>query len=455
MDNYVNFITDKINPSVINAYLDGPGTPDDFVGSDSSTMDYTKFGYTAAVYRQMLRSGKASADVVDVVRMIANFTDEDGNPNYKLRSSTGYSIAEMMVYDGRNDVFFAPSDIASVVGGDFMGFFAEAAVMPASDGVGNALHMMVEFKQQKAISEMPPELFRSESTSETATKVMSPYMYALKRAADSGMESERVSVYTLIRDGLTGGYNDKFGPNNMSITEVNVYNEIAKFLITTSSEGIKSSIELMVGSIPGTSPGAAPMVAATVKAEGLSANSISFDIGIYEGMISDEKDMGYSPLFFYANRFKSSCDIDVLESLATKFSIFTITTENGSTDGYNVAGILGASLSVSDSGTWNNPELAGWLSGKLGEGVSGLSKYKAFVAIGNARDCSGGTSNNAYGAVTNVLRAINSYHQSYNRSKTEDSPDFDPTSLLSGALPSVFDKSFYEEWMIEFGQEVD
>jgi hypothetical protein len=37
MTNFVNFITDKINPTIINAYLDeGAGSEEEFFGSDQA-----------------------------------------------------------------------------------------------------------------------------------------------------------------------------------------------------------------------------------------------------------------------------------------------------------------------------------------------------------------------------------------------------------------------------------
>ena len=80
MTNFVNFLTDTIRPAVVNAYINGPGTDEDFFGSDSSTMDYTKFGYTAAVFRKMIRAGKATPEVKDIVNYIANI-EIDGSKN--------------------------------------------------------------------------------------------------------------------------------------------------------------------------------------------------------------------------------------------------------------------------------------------------------------------------------------------------------------------------------------
>ncbi len=457
MTNFVNFITDKIRPSIVQAYLDGPGTEDDFIGSDSSTMDFTKFGYVAAVYRNMLRNGTADDDVKDVVKNIALYENPDGVVNFKMKSSSGFSIADMMVYDARNDPYFIASDIATAVGVDFMDFFIESVMQPVSNGMGNAIHMMIEFKLQKALLEMPSVVFVPDVDGDDMNDTIYPFMYALKRAADSGMEQSRMSIFNTIKGALSDmGYNDKLGKNNKSLSDVSITNEMAKFLISTSSDSIDVAATQLLSVFDGEPSGSDAMMAAVTKADGISKNSITFDIGVYDGELSGEHEEGYTPLFFYVNRFKSSSRIDTLEKLTGKFSLLTISTFEGETDGYNPASVLASSFTINSDGEWENSDLVSWFKGKISEPIiSGTSAYKAFVALGNGRDCSGGKTNNAYGTVTNILRTVNSYHKEYNANKEEGDADFNPVPLISAALPDVFDAQFYDEWMVEFGQEVD
>lgn len=452
MTNFVNFITDKIRPPIIQAYLDGPGTDQDFIGNDSSTMDYSKFGYIAAVYRKMLRSGKATPEVKQIVTYVANL-DNDGDKNYKTISSSGYDISDMTVFDARNDPFFSVNELADAVGdADFFDYYVDVARKPVSSGMGSAIHMMVEFQHNIALQEMPSSAFAYSEEDEKQT--IGPYMYALKRAADSDMESSRLTTFNIINDKVSNEpYNVLYGPNPSSLNGETLKNEMSMFLMSASSESIGRSIDILVGRLDDALEPSAN-INAVVKATGLSKNSIEFNASLYEAAVSNDKDKGYSPLFYYVNRFKSSADASVLAKLSSKFSSFAISVVDGQTEGFNPLSVMSASLSIGANGEWENEDIVAWFLSETSK-MASLDGYTFFAASGNVRDNTGGEEINDYGVVSNALKTINVYHKEYNANKEDGAPAFDPSPLLSKIFPSCIDSQFYAEWMVEFGQEVD
>jgi len=453
MTDFVNFITDKIRPEIIQAYLDGPGTEEDLYGTDSSTADFTKFGYVAAVYRDMLRKGTATESVKEMVGFIGNI-EKDGVKNYEVKSSTGYSIAEMMVYDGRNDSEFCFSDVGVAVGDDFMDYVRGCVVQSAGSSTATPAHMMVEYKLVKALSEFGEDTFKAQ-VGPDAPAYLGSFLYSLKRYSDSNGDVDRRTVFETIRTKVNlTKYNEILGPNNTVSSDGILTNEISKFVILSANDTIERVIDDLIGLVDGSSIGISANAAAVTKADGLSSTSVTFDLGIYQGEISHEKDMGYNPMFYYANKFKSSSRPEILTKLNEKFSPYTISVVDGDTEGFNAIGVLAASLSLSDDGIWNAPELVEWIKNELTNSTLGMTAYKAMVAIGNVRDMTGGSSINAFGAVTNILRAINGYHKAQVAlHANEDGYEFDPTPLLNSALPEIFDAAFYTEWMVEYGQE--
>jgi hypothetical protein len=287
------------------------------------------------------------------------------------------------------------------------------------------------------------------------TSMISPFMYAIKRMAESPSDNERKNTVDIIAGAVSGkSYNEKFGRNNTRLNDPAILNDISKLLLSSTEETIKRAIDTVIENVEGDSIGAEPNIVSIVKADGLSKTAITFDLSIYEGKVSDEKDMGYNPIFYYINRFKSVCDVEVLNKLASKFSPFLISVKDGTTDGYNAIGVLAASMTIRE-GQWESPELVDWIKTQISDEFAGRSGYEIFVGAGNVRDMTGGNTLNAYGTVTNILRIVNSVHREYQSTKEDDDPEFDPMPLISAILPSQIDSLFYEEWMIEFGQEVD
>ncbi len=452
MTNYVNFLTDKIRPAIVQAYLDGPGTAEDFINSDSSTIDYTKFGYTASVLRNMFRNGSADEDVLAIVNTISSYENADGLPNYKQRSSSGYSIADMMIYDARSDLEFSIVEMATAMDEGFVDYFNDIVLVPSSSSVGSALHMMVEFKLGVALEELSSEAYQLSAEDEQNTSI-SPLFYALKRAADDNMSSERVAIYDIVKGKYdTEDYEGTMGVNTKSTTNSKIGSELSKFIMSTTHDTLKASIDSMLTLVSGDVTEATLLKSCVTKANGISKNNVTFDIGIYEGGINGEQNKGYSPLFYYVNRYKTSCDTEVLTKMCTKYSPFNISIANGETEGYTPMGMLAALVSIT-GGEWAQPELAAWIKAKLEE-LGAETEYEFFVSSGNVRDFTGGKSVNAYGVVTNIFRTINTHHKQLKNDYTGDDFDFDATTLITAIFPEVITSVLYEEWMLEFGQEV-
>ena len=451
MTNFVNFVTDKIKPVILRSYLNGAGDDIEFTGSDASTSDYTKFGYLCSVYRSMLRDGTDTDDVRSFISDVSAFVDEDGTPNYKNISPPGYTIAEMSVYDARNDKLFKISDLTNVIGGDSFDFYVSSCKTPAQSNVGTAVHMMIEYGLDLAIGELPAEAFLGTSSSNRA---LSPFMYALKRASDENMSGERMATYQIIKSKVADGYNDTFGENQLDsgFSSGEGVNEIAKFIMSTGHNNVQKSATEIMSMVTGNSSPSA-LEQAVTKSNGISKHSITFDLGIYEGLVSqDESNTGYNPLFMYVYKYKESVHVPTLNILASKFSPFSISVKNGSTEGFNVIGMVARYLTIS-SGEWTNQDLATWLKNRLSE-LTG-DKYKIFASSGNSRDFSGGKTINAFGAINNILSSINIDHRQYYSDKSENDPAYDPSSLMSSALPDAIDAAFYEEWMEEYGQTIE
>jgi len=450
MENFVNFITDKIKPHVIRAYLDGAGTDADFFGSDSSTMDFTKFGYVASVYRKMLRKGTVNQDVKDIVKYIGNIAI-DRKLNYKEKSPSGYRIADMMVFDAQNDPFFKISELTSVVGEDFKEYVFGIINTSPSDGLATPLHMMIEFGLNQAIAEVPAKAFQYNPDLNKNQGILGAFGYALKRLADSNNDEDRLNTYNVIWETVNNlTYEELFGPHNRTLSGNIIYNDISKMIMLSSNETIKIALKQIRGISSQDALGIEPNIKAVTKAEGLSKNSIVFDIDIYSGLLENEQQKGYTPLFYYVNKFKGASTPEILDTLTKYYSPFAISVEDGNTEGYTPLSVLAASITISDDGNWNEAELVQWIK-KQATRVNTSNPYKVYAVLGSVRDFTGGSSINTYGVVNNILRTINEYH----RRTIEDGADsFDPTPLLNAVLPSCIDKTFYEEWMVEFGQEV-
>ena len=230
-------------------------------------------------------------------------------------------------------------------------------------------------------------------------------------------------------------------------------NEISKLILSSTSTVIDKVATEIASMVSGGGIDPAVMSAAVTKSSGISKAGITFDLGIYQGSaFSQKSNIGYHPLFMYVYKYKSGINVNTLDTLASVFSPYSISVKNNETDGYNVIGMVARYLAV-ENGSWANISLAAWLKARMSEFTG--DKYKIFAASGNARDFSGGRTINAFGAINNILSTINIEHRRYFNNKDVGDPDYDPSVLMSAALPNTIDVAFYEEWMEEYGQTIE
>ena len=84
-------------------------------------------------------------------------------------------------------------------------------------------------------------------------------------------------------------------------------------------------------------------------------------------------------------------------------------------------------------------------------GQAGSSSLAIWYISGNTAIFSGGSSSNAFGAVTNILDKVVSYHKSWQSENVGG--DFAPlyaTAVLK-VFPAALDYTFYQLWQAEFG----
>ncbi len=457
MVNFVKFITDEIRPATIDAYLSSVGTTDEFVGSDSSTADYTKFGWIASVYRNMLRANTVTPEVTAIVSQIAKYESDEAK-NYELKSPSGFTIADTMVYDARNDPAFSINAMNDAIGGgDFNSFFYSIVGVPSRNNSGSALHMMIEYNLDIALVELPASVFIRDGSDYSSTQ-MSPLLYALKRAADEDMTGPRKVTYNIVKTKSMGGtYLEIFGDHPTSTGTGQVQgdaNEIIKFLLSVDADTAAAAASQILDMVGENAILGDAMVNSINTATGINKNSIDFDIGVYDGLVNTtNKNKGYNPLFYFVNRYKRAINIETLATLAEAYSPYTISLIAGETEGFNVIGMIAYYLTL-ENGEWAQPDLAAWLKSTL-EGIPTEDEYVFFAAAGDVRDFTKGKSANSFGVVSNIFRSINQEHSAYNSAMEEGDDPFDPSLLISQIFPAYVGVPMYNEWMVEFGQEVD
>ena len=454
MTNFVNFIEDRIRPVIIQAYLDGPGTEADFIGSDGSTRDYTKFGYLLSVYYDMINEETTTSAITGIVKTISAYQDDNNVPNYMQKSSAGYNILETMVYSERNNSGFLFSNLYDALPVEFVGFMNESLQEQASSTFGSAMHMMIEYGHAAGLNEIADDAF---DTSKRGVDYMTltPLMYALKKYTENIADSNREAVFNTVKSKYTlDEYNLTFGKNPSKTSSFHLDNDISRFIVSAYTESLTNGVNVLDSILNFAPYPATGMKAAVTKAEGLSKNSVAFDIGVYSGSIPGDNEVGYTPIFYYINRFKNTCDVNVLNKLKNMFSPLAISVDDGITEGYNAIGILAASMTLSDSGEWEQPELATWIKDRLSE-IGATSGYELFVAAGNVRDMTGGKTINSFGALTNIFSTINNYHRKLkNEFSGAGEFTFDADPIITAILPDVAMGTLYDEWMIEYSREV-
>jgi hypothetical protein len=248
-------------------------------------------------------------------------------------------------------------------------------------------------------------------------------------------------------------------------------NEISKLILSTSKDVFSKCAPYVISSVSTTNPEESAISSIVTKAAGISSGSTQYNLNGYS---VDKPNTGYHPLFFYLYKYRGSVDIDTLELLSQKFSPFSISVrEDFSTEGFNCVGMAAYYLNLGADGSWDNAGLAGWIKTQLEKArdsnVSHVDSifsdaYSVWAVSGNVRDFTNGGSNNAFGAISNILEKINAQHSSWWSSQDEEEinneevevSDFESTynSIAGAVLPDVISYDFYTIWMVEFGKEI-
>ena len=481
INNFVDFITDTISPDIINDYLEnGGGSPSDFVGSDESTMDYTKAGWMLKCYMDMLNKGQVTSDVTDVTRMIMNFDCLDGKKNYECISPSGYNLLQMMAYEARQYPDFVIDDVSDILDIDHL--LANYHQTARSVGQQTFVHMIAEFMEDKLISSIDEgDISVGKQVDDgVQNRLIAPYYLALKNTGDAISagkvpEIER-STLDALRGHITSGvsYREFIGDDGY-YTGADQYptNELSKFIAASSHETIKSVVEKIpeyLLPIVDTSSEqqevrriSDALKDAAVEYGGLSISKSRFDIGRYiAGTQENEYNNGYTPMMYYVGKYRGECDINVLNRLANVYNPLALSVDNSSfSEGFTPLSVLADNMTIvgDDYSSWSRPELASFIKRFVSTVSDGSNPYKTYVAAGVVFLVTNGSSNNSFGVVNNIMLKINEAHKSWYDEQSDDtiSPsDFEDTyNTLAGAiLPSEFDYSFYASWMNEFEKNI-
>jgi len=470
MENFVNFITDTINPALIDEYLLAEGTEADFTGSDASTADFTKIGWIMSCYRNMKEAGTADAEVDAMVARLATINTDNGI-NYELLSQSGFNIIQQMVFDARGQTDFTFNDAIAVIPG-FEAYLNANLSAAANPGGQSALHMMIDFGMVDAINSVGGD-YGSQSTDVFTSKVLAPYYLAIKKKYEDQLSgavsrSSQVMDIVSVKAGAPS-YNEFVGKNSIvSGATGDVKNELSRYILSTSHETLKATIvggELDIAVDPAEIAVANEAMSSSVEiADGIAASKTKFDTIAYQAATNSlESNRGYNPLMMYINKYRASVKGEVLTYLGSKFSSLSISVdEDGTTEGFNAVGLMAYYMLIGASGTWNSASGAAFIKTALSS-ITAATAYQIWAVSGNVRDFTSGGSSNSFGAITNILMKINDAHQAWwneldkvaNPDATIHDYELTFTSLATDVFPALIDYSFYKIWMVEFGREIE
>lgn len=453
INNFVNFITDTITPPVIDQYSGGTLSCPDFCGSDSSTAEYTKLGWVYKCYMDMVKRGLVDAEVDSFVQSMQEL---DKNNIELLRSPSGFNILQIIIFDRRSEKDFTLANGLSVANIEDL-----RSVMYTADNPGGqtAMHMAVDYGLKDLVYELGIDDVGHIDDPGRAGEFLSPWSLAMVRGAEeiiSGSQTtNRRDLAELMSTVTVDSYDDFFGANpRYSGGGGKISNEISRIIMSTSHEVFKEAIKWMT--IP-LSPSAGILTASGISTSGgISAGNVTFNPAEYS---ASESESGYHPLYFYIYKYKTSVDIDTLVELSSYFSPVSVSiSENGETEGFTAVGLAAHYLTLSASGEWNNLDMAGWIKSTLER--CGSNSDQIWAVSGNVRDFTNGSSNNAFGAITNILVKINEIHSAWWTENEEDEDvsvnDFESSylAMAGSVLPESLDYGFYRIWMVEYGKEI-
>lgn len=455
IENFVNFITDTITPPIINEY----GIGSDFAGNDSSTAEYTKLGWIFKCYMGMKDRGLVDSDVINVVSDIVDVNDYEA-----LRSPSGFNIFQIVIYDNRSNPDFNLTEDLDFNKSGFLDLIRVAD----NPGGQTPAHMIADYGMKGLMGDIDARSdFKHFDVTSISGDYLSPWALSIVRGAeevlaDTGAtrKKETADIAADVTLGVDE-YDDFFGKNPMrSGSGLSLDNEISRIIVSSSEPVLMKTIEnnWLIGPNAVADYAINPISSIVVKKEGIKPGDTTYNLSTYS--VPQQSSM-YHPMFFYLNKYRSNSDVSVLSMLSRKFSPFSITiTDSGETEGFNCIGLAAYYMSISGD-EWTNNDMAGWIKDTLSS--AGGDAYEIWAVSGNVRDFTGGSSSNAFGAITNILEKINDDHSAWWSAEQEDENstatinDYESkyNTLSSLILPDDFDYNFYRIWMTEFGKEIE
>jgi hypothetical protein len=474
---FIEFATDRIHPDVFIEYQNNNYVEGDFTGADASTLDFTKVGWMISVREKMRVEGTLTNDVDTLVNNIFNMTltDDGGTiPNYLALSNGNFNILQQIVYDNRaNEAFlFDFSYITS-----FSSAMDQLLYSKFDDNQMSAAEMVIEFGLHNAVAVLDIARLGSDSSDSLASKRFSVYMYAYQKAASefisipdgTGKAAKTLNaIRAKIITGLYPTYESFYFTNSLSQSSASYpKNEISRILSYLSHELLVRYVPNIIEDLAAPLDGGVFTAALSTSVHGttgLSKTQVTFDADGYKTRVeSSVQNKGYSPLYFYINRYKTECKSAVLIELAKAFSPVAVAIGTNLNDGFTPLSLLSYYLEIDDTDHWKNQEIASFIKSSASFVTSFTNPFEAMAALGSVRDFTGGKTNNAFGTVNNVFNKINDRHNAWwtEVSSAEENQqtidDFEPIfTILSGeVLPGTsFSYANYKIWMFEYGKEI-
>jgi hypothetical protein len=478
INNFISFATDRIHPDVFTEYQQNHYEEGDFTGADASTLDFTKLGWMISVREKMRVEGTLTNDVDTLINDIFNMslTTESGTiPNYLALSNGDYNLLQQIVYDNRMnedfsfDFSYIPNFNTTVM--------TQLLYSKFNNNQMSAAEMLVEYGLHNAISVLDINRLGTESTENLASKRFSIYMYAYQKAASeyvsipdgTGKAAKTLNVIRAKIAATPISEYQSFYYKNPKSQALATYpkNELARVCSFLSHDLLVQYIPKIITDIAAPPDGGiftTALKTAVSGTTGLSSTQVLFNADTYKTQTeSNTRNMGYSPLYFYINRYKTECKETVLTELAKAFSPVAVALGPDLNDGFTPLALLSYFLEIDENNHWKNQEIAAFIKSSASFVTSIANTFEAFAALGSVRDFTGGKTNNAFGTVNNIFVKINDKHKVWWAEVSADAnnqltiDDFAPAfNTLSGeVLPgTVFSYSNYKIWMFEYGKEL-
>ena len=453
INNFVNFITDTITPPVIYQYAGATLGSPDFTGSDASTAEYTKLGWIYKCYGDMVAASLSDASVDSFVTSMQGLSKN--GPDI-LRSPSGFNILQIVVFSRRSNKTFTFADGMPAVD---MSKIKPLMFVADNPGGQTAMHMAVDYGMKELVVELGTDNLGHITAPGRTGDFLSPWALSMVRAGEeivsNSPTTNRRELAQLLSDAAAGkNYDAMYGanPKNAGATG-ELDNEISKIISSTSHDVLEKAIDYILS--PLSTSNVVLTAGAVETTGGISSSSVTFNAAQYSANIESS---GYHPLYFYLYKYRASSKLTILDKLSEKFSPVSVSvSESGETEGFTAVGMAAYYLTVNSGGVWNNPALAGWVKGILAQ--CGGTTDAIWATSGNVRDFTNGSSNNSFGAITNILEKINKEHSSWwadNDDGNNTINDFADTytTMAGSVLPGSFNYDFYRIWMVEFGKEL-